>query len=579
MSGLRYLPPRAKVAPMLKRLIPLAAVITFTLPAPALGQQGVTSSADSRATEAGRQILHQGGTAADAAVAMVAVLTLVEPQSSGIGGGGLMVYHNAKDGSTATIDGREMAPASAKADRFLGPDGKPRGYMDVIPGGLSVGVPGNMRLMETAHKNWGKLDWKALFQPAIKLAEEGFEVTPVLYARLLQSEPVWKDFPAARALYYVDGKPAPVGTTIRNPAYAALLRDIAARGPDAFYTGANARAISDAVAKAPRNPAVLTVKDIAAYKAKERPAVCTTYRVYKVCGMGPPSSGATTVFGILGMVEGWDMKAMGKDNPMSWHLLAEAMQLSYADRAAYLGDGDFVDVPVKGLLDKSYLGQRRQLISPFGAAGRYNPGTPPGAKPRAAAAPVPEQGTTHFVAVDAAGNVVSMTSTIESIFGSHLIANGYFLNNELTDFDLAPIQDGVPTANRVQAGKRPLSSMAPTIVYGPDGKVVLAVGSAGGKRIIMHVTKVLIGVLDWGLDAKTAMELPNLFYGRDGVLIEDTDAGKAIAAKMKPFGYSFTPTDLGSKLNAVERVGDGWRGAADPRGPGTSAVDGAPPQG
>ncbi|MDO9367873.1 MAG: gamma-glutamyltransferase [Sphingopyxis sp.] len=563
---------------MLKRFLPLAALLVFTLPAPALAQ-GVTSSADPRATEAGRQILHQGGTAADAAVAMVAVLTLVEPQSSGIGGGGLMVYHNAKDGSTATIDGREMAPASAKVDRFLGPDGKPRGYMDVIPGGLSVGVPGNMRLMEMAHKKWGKLEWKALFQPAIKLAEEGFEVTPALYTRLTQSASVWKDFPAARALYYVDGKPAPVGTTIRNPAYAALLRDIAARGPNAFYTGANAKAISDAVAKAPRNPAVLTVKDMAAYKAKERPAVCTTYRVYKVCGMGPPSSGATTVLGILGMVEGWDMKAMGKDNPMSWHLIAEAMQLSYADRAAYLGDGDFVDVPVQGLLDKAYLGQRRQLISPFGAAGRYDPGTPPGAKPRAAAVPVPEQGTTHFVAVDAAGNVVSMTSTIESIFGSHLIANGYFLNNELTDFDFAPIQNGVPTANRVQAGKRPLSSMAPTIVYGPDGKVVLAVGSAGGKRIIMHVTKVLIGVLDWGLDAKTAMELPNLFYGQDGVLIEDTDAGKAIAAKMKPFGYSFTPTDLGSKLNAVERVGDGWRGAADPRGPGTSAVDGAPQQG
>ncbi len=280
-----------------------------------------------------------------------------------------MVIHNARDGSISTIDGREMAPAAAKPDRFLGADGKPRSYTDVIPGGLSVGVPGNMRLMEMAHKKWGKLEWKALLQPAIKLAEEGYDVSPVLHNWLVQFEPVWKDFPAARAIYYVDGKPAPIGTRLKNPAYAALLRDIAARGPDAFYSGANARAISDAVTKAPRNPAPLTVKDIAAYKAKERPAVCTTYRVYKVCGMGPPSSGATTVFGILGMVEGWDMKAMGKDNPMSWHLLAEAMQFSYADRAAYLGDGDFVDVPVQGLLDKAYLGQRRQLISPFGAAG------------------------------------------------------------------------------------------------------------------------------------------------------------------------------------------------------------------
>ena len=562
---------------MFKRFLPLAALVILTLPSHAAAQ-GVTSSADPRATEAGREILHQGGTAADAAVAMVAVLTLVEPQSSGIGGGGFMLHHNAKDGSISTIDGREMAPAAAKPERFLGPDGKPRGYMDVIPGGLSVGVPGNMRLMEMAHKKWGKLEWKALFAPAIKLAEEGFIVTPALNNWLVEFEPMWKDFPDARAIYYVDGKPAPVGTRIKNPAYAATLRAIAARGPDAFYSGANAKAITDAVAKAPRNAAALTAKDLAAYTAKERPAVCTSYRIYKVCGMGPPSSGATTVFGILGMVEGWDMKTMGKDNPMSWHLLAEAMQLSYADRAAYLGDADFVDVPVKGLLDKSYLAERRQLISPYRAAGRYEPGTPPGAKPRAAAPAIPEQGTTHFVTADAAGNVVSMTSTVESIFGSQLIAGGYFLNNELTDFDLAPTKNGVPTANRVQAGKRPLSSMSPTIVYGPDGKVVLAVGSAGGKRIIMHVTKVLIGVLDWGLDAKSAMELPNLFFGKGGVLIENNEAGQAIAAKMKPFGYSFTATGLGSKLNAVEHTAAGYRGAADPRGPGSSSIDGAPAQ-
>ena len=568
----------AKVAPMLNRLLALVAFVSLACPTLAAAQ-GVTSSADPRATEAGRTILHRGGSAADAAIAMVAVLTLVEPQSSGIGGGGFMLHHDANDGSISTIDGRETAPAAAKPDRFLAPDGKPRGFMDVVPGGLSVGVPGNIRLMEMAHQKWGKLEWQALFQPAIALAENGFEVTPALHNWLVRFESVWKDFPDARAIYYIDGKPAPVGTRLKNPAYAALLRDVAARGPDAFYSGANARAIRDAVAKAPRNPATLTLADLASYRAKERGAVCTSYRIYKVCGMGPPSSGATTVFGILGMLEGWDMKAMGKDNPMSWHLLAEAMQLAYADRAAYLGDGDFVEVPVQGLLDKAYLAERRQLISPYGAAGRYEPGTPPGAKPRAAAPPVDEQGTTHFVAADAAGNLVSMTSTVESIFGSQLIANGFFLNNELTDFDLAPTQNGVPTANRVQPGKRPLSSMSPTIVYGPDGKVVLAVGSAGGKRIIMHVTKTLIGVLDWGLDAREAIALPNLFFGRQGVLIEDNAAGQAIAGKMQPFGYEFTPTDLGSKLNAIEGTGKGWRGAADPRGPGTSAVDDAPPQG
>jgi gamma-glutamyltranspeptidase/glutathione hydrolase len=562
---------------MINRLLAAFALFLTALPSLAAAQ-GVTSSADPRATEAGRQILHEGGSAADAAMAMMLVLTLVEPQSSGVGGGGFLVYHDAKTDQTGTVNGREMAPASARPDRFLGPDGKPRGYGDVIPGGLSVGVPGNVRLMELTHKKWGKLEWKALFQPAIKLADEGFQVTPALYGWLDRVQDTWKDFPAARALYYVDGKPAPVGTVIRNPAYAALLRDIAARGPDAFYTGANAKAISDAVAKSMRNPALLTAKDLAAYKAQDKPAVCTTYRVYKVCGMGPPSSGATTVFGILGMIEGWDMKTMGKDNPMSWHLLSEAMQLAYADREAYLGDSDFVDVPVAGLLDKKYLSERRQLISPYGRAASYPAGNPPGAQPRTPSGPVPEQGTTHFVAVDKDGNVASMTSTIESIFGSNLNANGFFLNNELTDFDLNPVRGEAPAANRVQAGKRPLSSMSPTIVYGPDGKVVLALGSAGGKRIIMHVTKTLVGVLDWGLSAEEAIALPNLFFGQQGVLIENDAAGKALADKMAPFGYSFVPTDLGSKLNAAQRVGDGWRGAADPRGPGTSSVDGAPPQ-
>ncbi|MGL3821384.1 gamma-glutamyltransferase [Sphingopyxis sp. R3-92] len=563
---------------MIKRLFAVTSLFVIAVPSLAIAQ-GVTSSADPRATEAGRQILHQGGSAADAAVAMVAVLTLVEPQSSGIGGGGFLVYNNGSDNSIATIDGRETAPAAAKPDRFLGPDGKPRPYMDVIPGGLSVGVPGNMRLMEMAHKKWGKLEWKALFQPAIKLAEEGYEVTPALYNWLDRFQPQWKDFPDARAIYYIDGKPAPVGTRLKNPAYAAILRDIAARGPDAFYTGTNARAISDAVASAPRNAAILTAKDLASYKAKDRPAVCTSYRVYKVCGMGPPSSGATTVFGILGMIEGWDMKTMGPANPMSWHLLSEAMQLAYADRDKYLGDGDFVDVPVAGLIDKNYLAERRQLISPYGRADSYAAGNPPGAKPRTTSAPVPEQGTTHFVVVDRAGSVASMTSTVESIFGSNLLANGYFLNNQMTDFDLNPEKGGAPGANRVQAGKRPLSSMAPTIVYGPDGKVVLAVGSAGGKRIIMHVVKTLVGVLDWGLSAEEAIALPNLFFGQSGVLIEGNDAGKAIAAQMKPFGYDFNPTDLGSKLNAAQRVGDVWHGAADPRGPGSSSVDDAPPQG
>jgi gamma-glutamyltranspeptidase/glutathione hydrolase len=575
--GLRLIMGRATVWPMMKRIFAVTALFCATLPSLAAAQ-AVASSADPRASDVGRQILHQGGSAADAAAAMVAVLTLVEPQSSGIGGGGFLLYH--QDGrGISTVDGRETAPAAAKADRFLGPDGKPRGYGDVVPGGLSVGVPGNVRLMEMVHGKWGKLEWAQLFAPAIKLADEGFEVTPVLHNWLVQMEQSLTGFPAARALYYPDGKPAPVGMILKNPDYAAFLRRLAAEGPDAFYRGDNAAKIQQAVAESPRNPAVITQADLDGYKALEKPALCTTYRVYKLCGMGPPSSGATTVFGILSMLEGYNLKAMGKDNGMSWHLLAEAMQLAYADRDLYGADGEYVSVPVRGLLDKGYLAGRAGLISPYKPLGDYQPGTPPGAEPRGQAAVVREEGTTHFAVVDHQGNVASMTSTVESIFGSQLIANGYFLNNELTDFALDPAKDGVPAANRLEAGKRPLSSMSPTIVYGPDGKVVMALGSAGGRRIIMHVAKTLIGVLDWGLSARDAIALPNIFFGKDGVLIEDNAEGRAIAAKMPAFGYEFTPASLPSKLNAVERTDAGWVGAADPRGPGSASVDGSPPQG
>lgn len=557
---------------MIKQLLTVISLFVIAIPSLAAAQ-GVTSSADPRATEAGREILREGGSAADAAMAMMLVLTLVEPQSSGVGGGGFLIYHDAKDGKISTIDGREKAPAAAKPDRFIGPDGKPRGFTDVVAGGLSVGVPGNIRLMQETHKRWGKLPWKDVFQPAIKLAEAGYQATPALVNFLNAYQNVWKDFPEARAIYYVDGKPAPVGTVIRNPAYAKLLRELAARGPDAFYTGANGQAIVNAVTNAPRNKAAMTMADLKAYEAKERPAVCTTYRVYKVCGMAPPSSGATTVFGILGMLEGYDMKTMGKDNVMSWHLLAEAMQLAYADRGQYLGDADFVDVPVQGLLDKAYLASRRDLISPYTVRSDYPVGTPPGAQPRTPTGPVAEKGTTHFVAVDREGDVATMTSTVELIFGSHLVANGFILNNELTDFTFAPEKDGKPVANRVEANKRPLSSMAPTIVYGPDGKVILALGSAGGKRIIMHVAKTLVGVLDWGLPAEEAIALPNLFFDDRGAIIEDNAMGQKIAGESAAFGNPIRTADFGSKVNAIERTPTGWHGVADPRSPGNALVE------
>ncbi|MCW3838372.1 gamma-glutamyltransferase [Sphingomonas canadensis] len=549
----------------------LFAALLFLLLFPAAAMaQGVVASADPRATEAGREMLRQGGSATDAALAMMLALTVVEPQSSGIGGGGFLLHHDGASGVIDTIDGRETAPESADSRRFLGPDDKPMPFLSAVQGGLSVGVPGNMRLMALAHRRWGKLEWKALFAPAIRLAEEGFDVTPPLAATMKLLGPVWREkFPQTAALYLdANGEPLPVGTHIRNPALAKLLRQLAEQGPDAFYKGENAAAIVNAVASF--NPGHMTLGDLESYRAKERPAVCGSYRRFTVCGMGPPSSGATTVLQMLGMLERFDMKKLGKDSPQAWLLIGEAMRLAYADREKYLGDGDFVPVPVAGLLDPDYLKRRSRLIAPGRARGSYQAGSPPGAPRRTVAVQAETPGTTHFVAVDRNGDIVSMTSTIEGPFGSQLIANGMALNNELTDFTFAPEKDGAPVANRVQAGKRPLSSMAPTIVYDENGKPVLALGSAGGKRIIMHVMKTLVGVLDWGLPADQAIALPNIFFDDQGLTIEANGEGTALAAGVARIAPA-RAVDMTSKVTALERTAAGWRGAADPRSVGTAA--------
>ncbi len=551
----------------------LLAFVALVLAQPLLAKGGVVSSADPRASAAGQEMLRAGGSAADAAMAMMLALTVVEPQSSGIGGGGFIVYHDGKTGALATIDGREKAPASALPGRFLDATGKPLPFLQAVAGGMSVGVPGNIRLMEKAHRKWGKLPWAKLFDPAIRLAEEGYAVSRPMAAMLRFLAPVWKDFPATQALFSDNGVAKPVGAIVKNPALAATLRTIAKRGPNAFYTGDTARAITAAVAGSTKNAAQLTAADLAAYRAVERAPVCAPYRQYKVCGMGPPSSGATTILQMLGMIERFDMKAMGPDTPGGWHVIGEAMLLAYADREKWLGDSDFVAVPVAGLIDRAYLKSRSALIAPTSAIAKIEAGTPPGARPRTAGVSGEVAGTTHFVAVDGAGNVASMTSTVEGPFGSQLIAGGFVLNNELTDFTATPVKDGAPVANAVVAGKRPLSSMSPTIVYGPDGKVLLAVGSAGGKRIIMHVMKTLVGVLDWGLSAKDAVALPNLYFSNESLLVEKDTRLAAIQNELAALGRTVVASDLPSKLNAIERTADGWRGAADPRGVGESLVE------
>ena len=551
----------------------LLAVTLVLSPVPALAAGGVVSSADPRATEAGREILRQGGSASDAAMAMMLALTVVEPQSSGIGGGGFLVHHDAATKKMETIDGRETAPASATPQLFVGADGKPVGFRDAFQGGHSVGVPGNIRLMAETHKRWGKIGWAQIFAPAIRLADQGYTVNKTLAGRLAMMAPLWDRFPEARAIYWEQGKPKAEGATIRNPALAKLLRDVAQKGPDAFYTGTHGKAIVAAVSKSPVNPVPLTLADLAAYKVRDRAALCAPYRRFTVCGMGPPSSGATTILQMLGMLERFDLKAMGKDDPKSWHLIAETMMLAYADREKYLGDPDFVQVPVSGLLDRTYLASRSALISPDTSLAAYEAGTPPGAQPRTAAISGEVAGTTHFVAVDGAGNVASMTSTIEGPFGSQLIASGMFLNNELTDFTFAPEKDGAPVANRVEAGKRPLSSMAPTIVYDETGRPVLALGSAGGKRIIMHIAKTLIGYIDFGLPAAEAIALPNLYFGGDAVMIEQGSALEAKLPALNTLGRAVVAADLPSKVNAVEWTNAGWRGAADPRSEGVALAE------
>jgi len=550
---------------MLKRLLLALALLAAPIAAMA---QGV-SAADPRAAQAGVEILREGGTAADAAFATMLALTVVEPQSSGIGGGGFLVYHDQRRGRLTSFDGRETAPHAATPAYFLGADGRPRGHDEAIPGGLSVGVPGNVRLMALAHARHGRLAWARLFQPAIRLASEGFAITPRLYRMLAQPDSLAGFSAWGRGRFYAaDGQPRPVGTIVRNPELAAFLQRLAARGPEHFYTGAAAQELVRTVRTSARNPSPMTADDLATYAAHERAPVCGRYRGYRICGMGPPSSGATTVFAILKQLERFDLGALGPDNPTAWHLIAESMRLAYADREAYLGDGDFVRVPVAGLTDPAYLAARSRLISPDRAIAHVEAGVPPGAARRAAAPAAAEAGTSHFDAVDRRGNVASYTSTIESVFGSGLTVNGMFLNNELTDFSFVPELDGAPVANRVEGGKRPRSSMSPTIVYGPDGRVRIAIGAAGGTTIIAQVAKALIGVLDWNLSAQDAIALPQIMGLGDRVTIERGTRLEAMIPALQALGDRTVVIEPGYKANAIERVHGRWVGAADPRSEG-----------
>lgn len=537
----------------------------------------MVAAANPLATEAGYRILRQGGSAVDAAIAVQVVLNLVEPQSSGIGGGAFMLVHDARRRALVAYDGRETAPGAAQPGRFLDQAGKPLHFFDAVVGGRSVGVPGTLRMLELAHRRHGRLPWAMLFDPAIGIAEHGFAVGPRLAAAIANERFLRQD--RARAYFHnADGSPLAAGQLLANPAFAATLKRVAVEGADALYTGEIARDIVRTVQGYEANPGDLTTADLAGYRALVRTPVCSRYRRYKVCSMPPPSSGGTAVLQMLGMLERFDMKAMGMSAVMSAHLFSEAGSLAYADRSLYVADPDFV-APRPGLLDREYLRQRSQLIRLDASIGRAEAGEPPPAAGGGELAlgvddALEFPSTSHVSIVDRYGNAVAMTTTIENVFGSRLMTEGGFLlNNELTDFSFTPVRDGKPVANRVEAGKRPRSTMAPTIAYDAQGRIKMIVGSPGGSAIINYVAKTLIGVLDRELGAQAAVDLPNVGSRNGPIELERGTSAEALAPKLHALGDATRIVDQNSGLQLIVRTPNGWQGAADPRREGSVLGD------
>jgi len=541
---------------------------------PATAEHQMVAAADRRAVDAGLAMLRAGGSAIDAAVAVQMVLTLVEPQSSGLGGGAFIVHYDAGARRVTTWDGRETAPAASTPDLFLDHDGKPMAFYDAVLGGRAVGVPGTVKVLEAAHARFGRLPWADLLAPAIALADRGFAISPRLAASIAANADKLARQPAAAAYFLgADHVAPPAGTVQRNPALADTLRALAAGGAAAFYRGPIAADIATAV-RTDDNPGLMSTDDLSAYEAKERPVVCGKYRSHLVCGMGPPSSGGVAVLQILGLLDHFDLVAESPLSLRSAFLIGEAERLAYADRNQYLADSDFVDVPVRGLIDPTYLTVRAQLIDPGKAIVSPRPGNPSWDMPRRATAPdQPEHGTSHLAIIDGDGNAVSMTTTVEDAFGSRLMVRGFMLNNELTDFSFRPDIDGRPVANRVAAGKRPRSSMAPTLVFDRDGRLELALGSPGGGRIIDFVAEMLVALLDWGLDPAAAAALAHIGSTGGAVELEQDTPAAALAAGLQGLGEAVAVRAIDSGQQAIAVTPRGLQGGADPRREGVAAGD------
>ena len=536
-------------------------------PTPVVAKRHMIVTANPLATRAGEAVLDQGGSAADAMVAAQFVLNLVEPQSSGIGGGAFLLYWDAKSQKLESFDGRETAPMAVGPDLFLDKDGKPMPFDQAVPGGRSVGVPGTLALIELAQRLHGKLAWAGLADEAIRLADDGFAVSPRLAGAIADSADVLKGFPAARSYFLNgDGTGLEAGTTLHNPEFAKTLRLIAAEGSAPFYRGRLGEQIVQTVRDAPVNPSSMTTDDLANYHVILRDPVCGDYRAFEVCGMGPPSSGGVTVLEILGLLEHFDMAGLGR-SPDGMQALLEASKLAFADRNLYLADEDFVHLPLPGLLDDAYLTTRAQAMQLDGSIEKARAGNPPW---RDAMLQAPDEseklpGTSHLVVVDDDGNALSMTTTIESGFGSHLMVGGFLLNNELTDFSFLPEENGRPIANRVEPGKRPRSSMAPTIVFDETGAPSLLIGSPGGSQIIGYVAQALVGVLDWGMSPQDAVSMGHVLSRNGPAELESGTEATAFQAALEARGQTVQVKDLNSGLHAIQIENDRLTSGIDPR--------------
>ena len=544
------------------------------------GDRFAVATANPLASEAGVTMLKAGGSAIDAAIAAQMVLTLVEPQSSGIGGGAFLLHYDGRE--TVAFDGRETAPAAASETLFLKPDGKAMTFHEAIVGGRAVGVPGVVRMLEAAHAEFGKLSWASLFEPAIWLAENGFPIGQRLHA-LLQADPYLRRDPSAAAYFYDgNGEPVAIGSILRNPELASVLRRIADEGSRALHEGAIAQAIVDKVRLHPDNPGQLRMSDLAGYQPKRRTPFCSSYaprraeapRSYLICGFPPPSSGAIAIAQILGILDDTDAGSLPFADPLWMHYYTEASRLAFADRSRYVADPDFVAAPAGNwysLIGPDYLAGRARSIGPR-SMGTARPGIPSAATTTHASMPEQvEHGTSHLSIVDGYGNALAMTTTIEDAFGARQMVKGFLLNNQLSDFSFVPRDDnGEPIANRVEPGKRPRSSMSPTLVFTADtGELVMSGGSPGGALIIDYVAKLLYGVLNWGLSPQQAIDLANFGSLNGPTLLEEKrftpDFVEALAAR----GHEVKEIGMNSGLQAIERNRRAYRGGADPRREGS----------